>query len=216
VLFRSATLERVFEPYFTTKPAGEGSGLGLAVVHGIVKRHGGAVLVESAPGQGSSFLVYLPALESLAPDTPAPPLPPLPRGSERIMLVDDEKTLTDVGKRMLEELGYRVLAFNDPREALMAFERSPHLFDLVITDLNMPGMNGITLARALRAARPALPVVLCSGFADREATAQVKALGLEELMTKPLSLRQLAEVVRRSLDGWPSPPPLPEDAPTQL
>jgi signal transduction histidine kinase len=152
-----AVLARLFEPSFTTKAVGEGSGMGLAVVHGIVASHGGAVTVQSTPGQGATFTVYLPRLAQALAVPPAPAQIPLPRGHERILLVDDEASVAEMGQRLLTRLGYEVVAYTSSREALDAFRGAPEGFDLLITDHTMPQMTGEALARAVRQIRPDLP-----------------------------------------------------------
>ena len=152
-----ATLARVFEPFFTTKTAGVGTGLGLAVVHGIVKSHDGTVLVESAPDRGTTFQLYFPLLACDAASDAAETMD-VPRGDgERVLFVDDEPTLTDVAQRMLERLGYRVVALASSTEALAAFRADPSAFDVVISDLTMPGLTGMQLAAELRRLRSGLP-----------------------------------------------------------
>ncbi len=194
------TRQRIFEPYFTTKSADEGTGLGLAVVHGIVSSHGGAIHVYSEPGTGSVFNVYLP-LAATATDTVADRgLPDMPRGGERILLVDDEEMLVEWGREALERLGYRVTALSDSRAALALFVSRPRDFDLVITDVTMPGMTGDALAREAKAVRPDIPVILCTGFTGRFTPESVREMGLGELIYKPLNIRSLAETIRAALE----------------
>jgi CheY-like chemotaxis protein len=172
-------LERLFDPYFTTKALGEGSGMGLAVVHGIVASHGGAVTVQSAPGQGATFMVYLPRL---AQDVVVPPLRAqgtLPHGQERILLVDDEASVAEMGHHLLTRLGYAVVAYTSSREALDAFRAAPTRFDLLITDHTMPEMTGEALARAVRQIRPELPLILCTGFSETMTAEHSRALGID-------------------------------------
>jgi PAS domain S-box-containing protein len=192
-------LPRIFDPYFTTKEQGEGTGLGLAVVHGIVETHDGFILVHSAPGQGASFEVYLPALRPLGPTAPAV-AGDMPAGCERILLVDDEVALVEIGRLSLERLGYRVVAVGDSRKALALFRQAPGEFDLVITDLTMPHLTGDRLAAELLAIRPGLPVILSTGYSAGISKANAQALGIREFVQKPLVIRELAETVRRVLD----------------
>jgi PAS domain S-box-containing protein len=190
-------LARIFEPYFTTKALGEGSGMGLAVVHGIVASHGGAVTVQSAPGQGATFMVYLPRL---AQDVAVPPTPaqiPLPRGHERILLVDDEARVAEMGQRLLTHLGYTVVAYTSSREALDAFRAAPERFDLLITDHTMPEMTGAVLARAVRQIRPELPLILCTGFSETMTAEHAHGLGIDAYLMKPWESRVLAQTLRR-------------------
>jgi CheY-like chemotaxis protein len=200
---RPEVLARLFEPYFTTKALGEGSGMGLAVVHGIVASHGGAVTVQSAPGQGATFTVYLPRL---AQDVAVPPVlaqGPLPRGHERILLVDDEASVAEMGQRLLTRLGYAVVAYTSSRAALDAFRAAPHRFDLLITDHTMPEMTGEALARAVRQIRPELPLILCTGFSETMTAEHARVLGIDAYLMKPWELRVLAQTLRWVLTHRP-------------
>jgi PAS domain S-box-containing protein len=193
-----STMDRIFEPYFTTKAEGKGTGLGLSVVHGIVKSCGGTITVDSEPGKGTTFCVYLPANET-------EPLPEvdveevLPRGTERILFVDDEPTLATLGGKLLEDLGYRVATRTSSLEALEAFRALPDEFDLVITDMTMPSMTGDRLAVELRRIRPHVPVILCTGFSTK--MTKLKALSIQGLLMKPLLKAELAKAIRKALDG---------------
>ena len=192
-------LARLFEPYFTTKALGAGSGMGLAVVHGIVASHGGAVTVRSAPGQGATFTVYLPRL---AQDVVVPPVlapDPLPRGQERILLVDDEASVAEMGYHLLTRLGYAVVTYTSSREALDAFRAAPERFDLLITDHTMPEMTGEALARAVRQIRPELPLILCTGFSETMTAEYAQALGIDAYLMKPWEIGVLAQTLRRVL-----------------
>ncbi len=197
----SEILERIFEPFFTTKPQGQGTGLGLAVVHGIVSGHGGAIRAYSEPGRGATFHVLLPRLTAQEVARPAPERPPLPGGEERILVVDDEPDLVDVITRLLASLGYQVSSFDESAAALRAFRERPDDFDLVLSDLTMPGLTGLDLALAVRQARPAMPVVICTGFSDSVIQEQAREAGVREVILKPLQRRELALAVRRALDG---------------
>ena len=192
--------ERIFEPYFTTKQVGEGTGLGLSVVHGIVKSLGGAIAVKSTKGQGSTFDILLPKIKSRS-ISELDSHGPMPTGTERILFIDDEKPLTIISKRMLEGLGYVVSAQTDSLEALESFRINPHGYDLVITDMTMPGMTGDRLAREMFNIRPDIPVVLCTGYSESITPESVREIGIRELILKPLVMRQLAEIVRRVLDS---------------
>jgi len=194
------TRARIFEPYFTTKPLGEGTGLGLSVVHGIVAALEGAVTVESALGAGSTFRVWLPeqqaATEPLA-DAAAADAPAT--GSGRILLVDDEQTVMTVARHMLGRLGYEVAAFDDPAAALAAFAEGPDDWDAVVTDLNMPGTDGVAFTTAVRERRPELPVVLMTGHLDDGARRRLGAAGVVVHLAKPISTGTLGQAVQRAL-----------------
>lgn len=194
----SETLERIFDPYFTTKEVGKGSGLGLAVVSGIVKQHNGAISVRSSPGSGCTFSIFLPRLEGA--DCTAWALPSgLPTGTENILLVDDEQGVLDMGVQMLEGLGYRVTPAIDGLPALAIFHANPDRFDLVITDYTMPKITGTDLAREIRRSRPDIPVILCTGFAQKLTEEDANKQGFEFVL-KPYGLKELARMVRRLLD----------------
>jgi len=194
-----ATRERIFDPYFTTKAVGEGSGLGLAVVHGILKRHEGAITVRSEAGEGTTFDVYFPMIEMAR--LPADEVSAnLPTGSESILLVDDEKAVAELGAKVLERLGYRVIVQTSPMEALDIFRSSPEDFDLIVSDYTMPLMTGTDLATEILKIVPQIPVILCTGFTERVTEKTIGDLGIMELAIKPLDTRQLAEMVRRVLD----------------
>jgi two-component system, cell cycle sensor histidine kinase and response regulator CckA len=194
------TLSRIFEPYFTTKGVGKGSGLGLAVVHGIVKRHGGDIRVLSKPGQGSVFEVLIPATEEVQPpETRASQA--LPGGSERVLLVDDEPVITELGEKMLKRLGYHVSSITSSPEALDLFRSNPSGFDLVITDYTMPHMSGTDLAREIKRIQPDIPVILCTGISERITEEMLREAGIQELAPKPLNKTLLAELVRKVLDS---------------
>jgi CheY-like chemotaxis protein len=194
-----ATLERAFEPFFTTKEPGVGTGLGLAVVHGIVRSHGGAVLVDSAPGRGTTFRLYFPVLEA-APTVSAADVDEVPRGAgQRVLFVDDEPSLTNLSRRILERLGYQVLALRSATEALAAFRADPLAFDLVISDLTMPGLTGQQLTAELRRVRANVPVILSTGYLDRLDADTARALHVRELLIKPYTTETLATAVHRAL-----------------
>ena len=195
-------MERAFDPFFTTKKPGEGSGMGLAVVHGIVRDQGGAVTVYSELGRGSVFNIFFPrfANEEAAPavDVAAPE-----RGSERILLVDDEEVQVESVRKMLERLGYTVTAAASGEEALASFLRDPASFDLVITDQTMPHMTGLELAKRILRVRPGLPVVLCTGFSEIVDANAAQAAGIRGFQMKPFSLREMAGTVRAALGDHP-------------
>ena len=194
--------ERAFDPFFTTKKPGEGSGLGLAVVDGVVRDYGGAVTVASEVGQGSMFTVYLPRLTRQVPPAEAAP-DVLPRGSERVLLLDDEEVQVRSVRSMLERLGYTVSGFTDAAEALSGFRAAPQAFDVVITDQTMPQMTGSRIAEEFVRIRPDIPIILCTGFSETVDAHEARARGIREFMMKPYSVREMAEAVRRALDARP-------------
>ncbi len=195
----SATLGRIFEPFFTTKPVGEGTGLGLSVVHGIVQNHDGTLLVESKPGVGTTFRVYFPVFETPVLEHAAVAAPLSGGHGERILFVDDEETLVRLAQTILERFGYRVTPFTSVTEALAHFRAQPDQFDLVITDLNMPGMNGSSFARELLALRPKLKMILTTGYSAMLTPEQVREMGFRALLPKPTELRAVGELVQRVL-----------------
>jgi PAS domain S-box-containing protein len=196
-------LERVFEPFFTTKGPGEGTGLGLSVVHGIVRDHGGTVTVESAPGKGTSFFVLLPAVEpQMGVPAVAPDEAPHGRG-ERILFVDDEPALCESAGLILTRLGYRPSIWTSPVKALEAFQAAPFDYDLLLTDLSMPAMTGTELARRAVAIRPNLPIILASGYAAAMNEDAQGELGIGQVLHKPLDRVTLAVALARAL-GKPS------------
>jgi PAS domain S-box-containing protein len=197
-----AVLSRVFEPFFTTRARGEGTGMGLAVAHGIVLNHGGAITADSAPGAGSRFDVYLPALGLEAAPSPSPD-EALPRGREHLLLVEDEDALRTMLAEMLEGLGYRVTRCAGGREALDQLGRAPARFDLMLSDLTMPDMTGDVLTHEALGIRGNLPVVLCTGFGEEWTAERARALGARGLLLKPITLRELARAVRAALDAPP-------------
>jgi PAS domain S-box-containing protein len=192
-------LNRIFDPYFTTKEKGDGTGLGLAVVHGIVKSHGGAITVYSEEGKGSTFNVYFPAIKKKVVQNEAKP-ELLFTGHQRILFVDDELPLVDIGKKMLEHLGHKVIIRTSSLEALEAFRSSPDKFDLVITDKTMPQMTGFDLAKELKRIRPDVPIILCTGFSDTTDVDKAKAVGVSGLVMKPIVTSEMAETIRRVLE----------------
>ena len=189
---------RIFDPFFTTKRTGEGTGLGLSVVYGIAKGCGGAVVVQSEPGVGSTFDVYLPAIaqsNELNPEIDECVL----RGSERVLFVDDEKILVEMWRQILEGMGYEVTATTDSINALEIFRDRPDRFDLVMTDMTMPGMTGMDLSKAILQLRPNMPIILCTGFNELITEEKAKAMGILGYTMKPLSIRAAAGLIRRTL-----------------
>jgi PAS domain S-box-containing protein len=191
-------LSRIFDPYFSTKDKSEGTGLGLAVVQGIIKAHGGAITVESTVGKGTTFDIYLPRIDkpmvekSVISST-------LPMGNERILLVDDELALVEIGKQLLTHLGYQTETRTSSVEALSLFRDNPQRFDIIISDMTMPNMTGDKLAREMMAIRPDIPIILCTGYSQRLTEAQAKEMGIRAFIMKPLVVGDLAAVIRTVL-----------------
>ncbi len=194
-----ATKVKIFDPYFTTKAKGVGTGLGLAVVHGLVQNHGGAITVESEAGKGSVFNLYFPAIqkeaveETLIQET-------MPIGREHILLVDDEPVLLDMSREMLEYLGYSVETRTSSVEALALFSAQPNRFDLVITDMTMPFMTGDKLAKELLRIRADIPIVVCTGYSERIQDEQAKATGIRAFVMKPILMAKMAKAIRDALE----------------
>jgi PAS domain S-box-containing protein len=195
------TMERIFDPYFTTKPVGEGSGLGLSIVHGIVTRHQGAISVTSEPGKGTRFEILIPEADSAPPDqTELEHGKPVTGGTERILVVDDEELLVDLLTQNLTLLGYSVVGTTSSEEALEIFSSNPTQFDLVITDLSMPHLTGLDLAVKMHALTPDIPIILCTGFSESISEETASDLGIQGIMFKPCSRTNLAESIRTVLD----------------
>lgn len=197
------TLKHLFDPFFTTKPLGKGSGLGLAVVFGLVEEMEGVITVDSAPGAGARFDIYLPRANEIAV-AQADAERTLPRGSERVLLVDDEAEVAGTLRRLLLRLGYRVDAFTAPRQALSAFTAAPDAYDLVISDMVMPDMSGLELAAAIRASRPGLPVIFCSGYPPRLIDLPGE---VPNILGKPVDPVLFARQVRTAIDNGKIPTP---------
>ena len=197
-------IERIFEPFFTTKKVNEGTGLGLSVVHGIIKSHGGAITVSSVPGEGTTFDIFLPKIENVSLDKPQTS-EPVSREKEVILLVDDEEMMVDVTRQILERLGFAVVAKTSSLDALETFQERPDAFDLVITDQVMPNMTGTQLAQKLLSIRPDIPVILCSGFPENVSLEEVESIGIKTFMPKPIAREEIAKIVRAVLDGSPMP-----------
>lgn len=194
-------LDRIFDPYFTTREVGKGTGMGLALVYGIVKSHKGHITVESREGEGTVFRVYLPLQETSEPVTEPLKNGALPGGSEHILLVDDEPQIANFQKQVLERLGYRVKAETDSMAALAAFKSGPGSFDAVITDMAMPRLTGAALAGELRKIRPALPIILCTGYSDNISKEKAMKMGINAFLMKPVNRNDLARTLRGVLDG---------------
>ena len=195
-----AVMDRIFDPYFTTKGKGEGTGLGLSVAHGIVKDHGGAISVESEPGKGTTFYVLLPRIESETVPQ-AEESVPVPMGNERILLVDDERSLSETVQMALTRLGYDVTVQTSSIEALEVFRLQPDRFDLVITDQTMPNMTGAELAKEVLHIRSDIPIILCTGFSKTITAAQAESIGIRAFVAKPIITREIAHTIRDVLEG---------------
>lgn len=191
--------DRIFDPYFTTKEHGKGTGMGLAMVHGIVENHRGFIELESSKDKGTTFKIFFPVAGAELSEFDNSP-GTLPKGKENILFVDDEESLVKVGKNMLERLGYRVTAKRSSIEALEMFRAQPQLFDLIITDQTMPGMTGADLARAVMTIRPDIPVILCTGYSNLISENKAKTIGIREYVMKPIVLKDFAILVRRVLN----------------
>jgi len=193
----NAILDRVFEPFFTTKGRNRGTGLGLAVAHGVIESHGGACHVQTRPGAGTTFAVYLPlyrngVVEPAAPEAVASDA----RGSERILIVDDETDIVDSLAIGLERLGYESVGVNDPLEALQVFHEDPNAWDVVVTDEVMPGMRGLELVKRLKAIRPDIKTVLCTGYSDGANEEALRAAGVDVFLLKPVNASGIAAKLR--------------------
>ena len=193
-------LDKIFDPFFSTKEKGQGTGMGLSVVHGIVHSHGGTIYTYSEPGKGSTFKVFLPAIERrLKPEDKIER--PVPTGTERILLIDDEPAILNMGKQTLESLGYDVVTRTASIEALEYFKAQPDKVDLVITDMTMPKMTGEVLAQELIKVRPDIPIILCTGFSAMIDEQKAMAMGIRAFVSKPVLKREIAETIRSVLDG---------------
>ena len=189
----------IFEPFFTTKQAGEGTGLGLSVVHGMVQAHEASMEVESTPGVGSAFRIYFPAVEAPVAEVlaPGPDAAPVQGRGKHVLYLDDEEAIIFLMQRLLQRKGYRVTGYTEPRKALEAVRADPAQFDLAVTDYYMPGMSGLEVAQALKEIRPDLPVVMASGYISEELRAKAPAVGIRELIYKPNTVEDLCEAVAR-------------------
>jgi len=192
-------MDKIFDPFFTTKEVGEGTGLGLSVVLGIVKQMHGHITAESAPGRGSVFTVYLPAVDGKPAEVQAGD-EPVPTGQERILFIDDEEPVASMGESVLATLGYAVTSKTNAREALALFRLDPSCFDLVVTDQTMPEIPGVELAREMLAIRPDIPIILATGFSHLVDADSAKAAGIKAFVMKPLTRHEIARAIRRVLD----------------
>jgi CheY-like chemotaxis protein len=191
---------RVFDPYFTTKEVGKGSGMGLSIVHGIITSYGGFITRENNGSKGTIFRVYFPAVDQeIVPEMQLVDVGP-PQGNEHILLVDDEVMLAELGKAILENLGYEVTMCTSSLEALSLFQNQPDQFDAVVTDLTMPGITGMKLAGMMLQLRPHLPIILCTGYSNLAHEAQAKSLGIKGFAMKPVTTQNIATLLRKVLD----------------
>ncbi len=191
--------DKIFDPYFTTKEVGKGTGMGLAIVHGIVKRHGGFITCETTLGKGTVFEVYFPAIEQVLTD-PDTTVENIVTGKERILFIDDEEILVDLGKTMLERLGYEVATLTSSLEAWNTFSNRPDQFDIVITDQTMPGLTGSDLALKMLQLRPNLPIILCTGYSSLISEKKAKSMGIQGFAMKPLVRKEISLLLRELLD----------------
>lgn len=192
---------KIFDPYFTTKEKGNGTGLGLAVVYGIIKEFKGRITVQSEPGQGATFSVFLPLMPQYeSPNSALDPEKITGVGTERLLLVDDEEAIVQLNKQTLERLGYHVQTRTSSVDALEAFRANPNVYDLVVTDLSMPHMTGVQLAQELLAISPGLPIILCTGFSEKLSEEDVKKIGIKALVMKPVVRSDFSRVIRAVLD----------------
>ena len=196
----SPVMEHIFDPYFTTKPAGEGTGLGLAVVHGIIKSCGGMIKVESKPGNGSSFNILLPRVESKT-ILETESYETIPRGREKILFLDDEDSIVNMAKQMLEGLDYTVDTETSGTEALTLFREHPEAYDLVITGMTLPKMTEDAFSKELIRIRPDIPIILCTGHRELITDEQAKEAGIKAFVFKPVTMRGLANTIRQVLDS---------------
>ncbi|MGD1968622.1 MAG: response regulator [Desulfobacterales bacterium] len=196
----ASVLERIFEPYYTTKEQGKGTGLGLSVIHGIIKNHRGDITAASKPGKGTVFTVYLPVIEDGDVKEEFEPVNGTEKGTERILLIDDEEQIVSMERQMLENLGYQVTSRTDSGEALKEFSKHPENYDLVITDMTMPRMSGDELAKKLLDIKPDIPVILCTGFNEDITEEKALEMGIQKFIMKPVIKNDLATTIRSVLD----------------
>ncbi len=192
-------MDRIFEPYFTTKEVGKGSGMGLAVVLGIVRKHGGAIVADSRPGMGTIFSLFFPVVDG-GPALAAEASDDRPIGNESILFVEDEEAIADMMQTLLERLGYKVETWTSPTEALESFRSESDRFDLVITDMTMPKMTGVDLSESLKSVRPDIPIIICTGFSTLIDEEKAKELGIAAFVMKPIVMKEMAKTIRNVLD----------------
>jgi CheY-like chemotaxis protein len=195
--------DKIFDPFFTTKPPKEGTGLGLSVVYGIIRSHGGAISMQSDLGVGTTFSIYLPGVDRGEATQSEQIKIDLRGGGERILFVDDEKSLAEIVPAFLGNLGYEVVATTGSLDALRLFTKNPECFDMVITDMTMPHMTGLEMSGKMLALRGDIPIILCTGYHESVTWNEVKKRGIKELVMKPISLTDLGLLIRRTFDGDP-------------
>ncbi len=195
-------LERIFDPYFTTKEVGKGTGMGLAMVHGIVQSYDGFISCNSLPGAGTVFQITLPTYTEPAAEEDGS-REPAPAGTEHILLIEDEEILLEMGKNMLERLGYHVTTRKNGGEALETFQAQPEFFDIIITDQTMPGITGVDLAKRILQIRPGMPIILCTGYSSQISEEKAQALGIKGFAMKPLAKKDITALIRNILDDRP-------------
>jgi len=195
-------MDRIFDPFFTTKEVGKGTGMGLAVVLGIVKSYQGTITAHNMPDGGACFTVLLPCLQEAAPQPRTEPAE-LPRGTERILFIDDEALIVEIGTEMLRALGYAVTGVQRSTDGWELFRQNPHAFDLIITDQTMPDMTGFSLAKQCLQLRPDIPIILCTGYSETVSEDQARAAGIRGVLVKPVKLQEFAESVRAALASTP-------------
>ena len=193
-------IDRIFDPYFTTKESGKGTGMGLSVVHGIVKSHGGDIKVSSEPAKGTEFCVYLPLADIKTPEQAVDATGELVYGKEHVLIVDDEDMIVDIMKEMLEKLGYHVTAFNNSTDALREFQTHSKNYDLVITDMTMPGMTGDRLAEEMKKLKTDIPIIICTGFNEAINRAKAEMKGIQGFIMKPVNMTKLSKTIRKVLE----------------
>lgn len=194
------TLRRIFEPFFTTKEMGRGTGLGLASVYGIIRNHGGIIVASSKVGSGTAFDIYLPASEQTVTQEQAPSSEPLLKGTETVLLVDDEAKILDICERFLKTIGYSVLTARTGWEALQAYEKNKASIGIVVLDMIMPGMSGREIFDALKGMEPSLKILVSTGYSVEGDVADLMRRGCKGYIQKPFSIKILARVIRRLLD----------------
>lgn len=194
-------VDKIFDPFFTTKEVDMGTGIGLSVVQGIVKNHDGHIYVESEPGNGATFHIYFPFTTNTKSETEIDKDIQIPMGNEHILFIDDEEMLADVGKSMLESLGYNVTALTKSTDALELFQNDPYKFDLIITDQSMPNISGSELAKQLLHINPGISIILCTGYSSKVDKEKAREIGIREFALKPLDIKEIALLIRKVLDG---------------